>query len=234
TLDVARRYKANAAIVAESTGLELIVAHKGFVWLDVETIGVAAHGSRPDLGVDAIAKMGRVLTELEMLDQVLRLNPTHKLLQSGSVHASLIRGGQELSSYPERCTLSVERRTIPGETPEHVEAELNDIVRRIRAADPAFKAVVRRGLDRAPLETPEDAPIVATIRDSAARVLGAPPEVAGAPYWTDAASLWSAGIPSVLFGPVGAGAHAVEEWVDLASIQACVDIFITTAEEFCK
>src|SRR6266508_3529154 len=128
-----------------------ILAHRGFVWFEVETIGKAAHGSRPDLGVDAIVKMGKVLTELERLDQKLRANPTHPLLGSGSLHASLIHGGQELSSYPERCLLSVERRTLPGETPEFVEAEFLEILRDIQRTDLSFNAFIRRGIDRSPL-----------------------------------------------------------------------------------
>ncbi|HEY9525887.1 MAG TPA: M20/M25/M40 family metallo-hydrolase, partial [Anaerolineales bacterium] len=103
TMDLAKRFHADGAIVAEFTELQLILAHRGFVWLEIETIGKAAHGSRPDLGVDAIVKMGKVLNEIENLDQTLRANPTHPLLGSGSLHASLINGGQELSSYPERC-----------------------------------------------------------------------------------------------------------------------------------
>src|ERR1041384_72377 len=109
SLDLAQRFYADAAIVAEFTELQLILAHRGFVWLDVETIGKAAHGSRPDLGVDAIVKMGKVLGALEQLDQTLRSKPSHPLLGSGSLHASLIQGGQELSSYPDRCFLSAER-----------------------------------------------------------------------------------------------------------------------------
>jgi acetylornithine deacetylase len=234
TMAVVERYRADAAIVAEPTELELIVAHKGFVWLEVETRGVAAHGSRPDLGVDAIANMGRVLVELQRLDRQLRAGPAHPLLGTGSLHASLIAGGQELSSYPERCMLSVERRTIPGETPAGVEAELQAIVDELRRADPAFQAVVRRGLDRAPLETPAEATIAPAVARAAERVLGRAPAIAGAPYWTDAATLWAAGIPSVLFGPIGAGAHAVEEWIDLASVRACADIYLATAVEICS
>jgi acetylornithine deacetylase len=233
SLEIARRYPADGAVVAEPTELRLVVAHRGFVWLQVETQGVAAHGSRPDLGVDAIARMGRVLVELEQLDRELRAHPTHRLLGSGSLHASLIEGGQELSSYPERCTLSVERRTLPGETPERVEAELEAILQRLRQEDPAFRAVVRRGLDRIPLETPEEAGIAGAVREAATKVLKAAPEVAGVPYWTDAATLWSAGIPAVLFGPGGAGAHAAEEWVDLESVRACAEVYLDTARVFC-
>jgi len=234
TMAIAERYHADAAIVAEPTELQLIVAHKGFVWLEVETLGVAAHGSRPDLGVDAITNMGRVLVELQRRGQQLRAHPAHPLLGSGSVHASLISGGQELSSYPERCILSVERRTIPGETPASVEAELQAIVEELRRADPAFNALVRRGMDRAPLETPAEATVAPAVARAAERVLGRAPAIAGAPYWTDAATLWAAGIPTVLFGPSGAGAHAVEEWVDLASVSACAEIYLATALEICQ
>jgi len=233
TIDIAKRFHADGAIVAEFTELQLILAHRGFVWLEVETIGKAAHGSRPDLGVDAIAKMGKVLVEVENLDNKLRSNPTHPLLGSGSVHASLIKGGQELSSYPERCLLSVERRTIPGETPESVEAELLEIVQNIQRSEPSFNAVVRREMDRSPLETPEATEIVKAIQAGAIKVLEHPAQVSGVPFWTDAAALSAAGIPSVIFGPSGAGAHAVEEWVDLASVKACAEIYLATAISFC-
>jgi acetylornithine deacetylase len=233
TMDLANRFHADGAIVAEFTELQLILAHRGFVWLQIETIGKAAHGSRPDLGVDAIVKMGKVLTDMEKLDQNLRSIPTHPLLRSGSLHASLIQGGQELSSYPERCLLSVERRTLPSESPESVEAEFLKIIQDIQNSDPSFNAVVRRGIDRSPLETPEDTDIVKAIQSSANKVLNHLPEIAGVPFWTDAAVLSAAGIPSVLFGPSGSGAHAVEEWVDLASVRACAEIYLATAINFC-
>ena len=233
TMDLAKRFQADAAIVAEFTELQLILAHRGFVWLEVETIGRAAHGSRPDLGIDAIVKMGKVLMELEKLDQKLRSNPTHPLLGSGSLHASLITGGQELSSYPERCILSAERRTLPGETPEAAEAEFLQIVQELQRSDTSFKAVVRRGIDRSPLETPEDAEIVKAIQSAFAKALHHPAPIAGVQFWTDAAVLSAAGIPSVLFGPAGSGAHAVEEWVDLESVRSCADIYLETALNFC-
>lgn len=233
TMDLAKRFHADGAIVAEFTELQLILTHRGFVWLEIETIGKAAHGSRPDLGVDAIVKMGKVLTEIEKLDETLRANPTHPLLGSGSLHASLINGGQELSSYPERCLLSVERRMLPGETPEAVEAELAEIAQNMESSDPSFQTVVRRGIDRSPLETPEEAEIVKAIQAACVNVLNHPSQIAGVQFWTDAAVLSAAGIPSVLFGPSGSGAHAVEEWVDLASVKACADIYLETAMNFC-
>jgi acetylornithine deacetylase len=234
TMDIVKRTHADAAIVAEFTEMNLILAHKGFVWLDVETIGHAAHGSRPELGVDAITKMGSMLVELEKLDQTLRSHPTHKWLGSGSLHASLINGGRELSSYPDRCLLSIERRTLPGETPEMVEAELQEIIQRLQRSDPSFKAQVRRGLDRTPMETPENSEIVSVVKASAKKVLKHTPEIAGVPFWTDAATLWAAGIPSILFGPSGAGAHAIEEWVDLQSVEDCAEIYLATAAAYCR
>jgi acetylornithine deacetylase len=234
TMDIAKRYHADAAIVAEFTEMNLILAHKGFVWLDVETTGIAAHGSQPELGIDAIAKMGSMLVELEKLDQTLRSHPPHKWLGNGSLHASLINGGRELSSYPDRCQLSIERRTLPGETPEMVEAEVREIIQRLQSTDPSFKAQVRRGIDRSPMETPEDSPIVKVVKESAKKVLKHTPEITGVPFWTDAATLWTAGIPSILFGPSGAGAHAIEEWVDLQSVDDCAKIYLEAAVEFCK
>lgn len=233
TLAVAERYGAEGAIVAEPTELELVVAHKGFVWLEVETQGVAAHGSRPHLGVDAIAKMGGVLVGLERLAAELAQRPSHPLLGPPSVHASIIQGGGEWSTYPDRCTLAIERRTLPGETGDAAEAEVRAIVEQVAAADPAFRAVVRRDLVRSPLETPEDSPILTAVQQAAADALGRPVAPAGVSFWTDAASLHEAGVPTVLFGPLGAGAHAAEEWVDLASVQTCAEVYLATAVAFC-
>jgi acetylornithine deacetylase len=233
TMEIARRYRADAAVIAEPTELQLIIAHRGFVWFEIEVTGRAAHGSMPDLGIDAILKMGRVLQELEQLDLRLRSQPTHPLLKSGSLHASLIQGGQELSSYPESCRLELERRTLPEETPEKVEAELAGLLQGLTAADSSFKARLKRGLDRPPMETPVEAEIVQVLQKAGLSGMGKVPELAGVPYWTDAATLWAAGIPAVLFGPAGTGAHAVEEWVDLASVQTCADVLLAAALEFC-
>ena len=233
TLAVAEHTRADAAIVAEPTELQLVVAHKGFVWLEVETEGVAAHGSRPHLGVDAIVKMGGVLAGLDRLVGELSRRPAHPLLGPPSVHASTIQGGGEWSTYPDRCTLAVERRLLPGETGDAAEAELQAIVAALAAADPAFRATVRRDLVRSPLETPVGAPIISAVRQAAGDALGRLVEPAGVSFWTDAASLHEAGIPTVLFGPLGAGAHAVEEWVDLASVQTCAEIYLATAAAFC-
>ena len=117
------RWPADAVLIAEPTELAISIAHRGFVWLEIETFGVAAHGSRPQLGVDAVAKMGHVLVALDAHDRAMRARPTHDLLGSGSLHASIISGGEEISMYPAHCKLLVERRTIPGESKDSVEAE---------------------------------------------------------------------------------------------------------------
>jgi acetylornithine deacetylase/succinyl-diaminopimelate desuccinylase-like protein len=147
---VVRHRRADAAIVTEPTGLDLCVAHKGFVWLEVETRGVASHGTLPEEGIDAIAKMGPVLTGLADLDRELRSRPGHPLVGPASIHASLIRGGQELSTYPARCLLSIERRTILGETIAEVEGQIAAILAGASEADPSFQAEQRTLLVRDP------------------------------------------------------------------------------------
>jgi acetylornithine deacetylase len=103
----------------------------------------------------------------------------------------------------------------------------------IQRSDPSFNAVVRRGIDRSPLETREDAEIVQALQRASVQVLDHPLPVAGVQFWTDAAVLSAAGTPSVLFGPSGSGAHAVEEWVDLASVKTCAGIYLAAATSFC-
>ncbi|MDQ2716532.1 MAG: ArgE/DapE family deacylase [Chloroflexota bacterium] len=233
TSSILKKWRADAAIVTEPTELEICTAHKGFTWFKVETEGVAAHGSLPDLGVDAIVKMGKVLAGLEALDLALRAHPAHRQLGSGSVHASLIAGGQELSSYPRRCLLSIERRTIPGETLRIVEAEIPAIFERIAASDATFKATVRTTMTRDPFEISQTEPIVQAVRRQAQAVLGHEPGEGGATGWMDSALLAAAGIPTVIIGPGGAGAHAIVEWSNLTQVERAVEILLAVAEEFC-
>lgn len=233
TQAVLETWRADAAIVTEPTALDLCVAHKGFVWWEVEVHGRAAHGSRPDLGIDAIAKAGQILSDIQALDDRLRVGAGHPLLGSGSVHVSLIRGGQEMSSYPESCAIGVERRTIPGESAAQVEGELQAILYAAGQRDPAFHATSRTTLVRDPFEALPDAEIVALVRRHAANVTGEERRLYGDTPWMDAAFLSAANIPTIVFGPNGAGAHAVEEWADLESVQQCADVLLAVASEFC-
>ena len=220
---VARSLTADAAIVAEPTELGVAIAHRGFAWVEIEVRGVAAHGSRPDLGVDAIARMGRVLVGLEELDRDLREERgRHPLLGTGSIHASLVEGGEGISTYPDRCVLQAERRTMPGETPADVEREARELLGDLDGA-------VQLRFSRDPLETSPDEEIVRLVSRHAGIA-----NVIGVPFWTDAALLAEAGIPTAVFGPAGDGAHADIEWVDLASVDRCYDVLLATTLEFCR
>jgi len=225
TQAVLREHTADAAIVTEPTALRVCVAHKGFAWLDIETRGRTAHGSRPDEGEDAIVKMGTVLTGLAELEAALARR-AHPLVGPPSVHASLIEGGQELSSYPERCVLSVERRTVPGE-------DIDEVRRELDALAAAAGAEVRHGLVRDPFEVPRDEPIVAAVCAQVDAVTGHAPEVYGDTPWMDAALTQAAGIPTVVFGPGGEGAHAVVEWVSLDDVATCAEVLHAMARDFC-
>lgn len=231
---IVKRWRADAAIVTEPTALDICVAHKGFAWFEIEITGAAAHGSRPDLGIDAIVKMGKVLIGIEELDQRLRSSGnTHPLLGTGSLHASLIAGGQELSSYPEHCALSIERRTIPGEAPTAVQAEIYALCTALAFSDPALNVAVTPGLLREPFEVSQEEVIVQAVRRHAAAVLGREPGIGGATGWMDSALLAAAGIPTVVFGPGGEGAHAVVEWSDLTQVEQCAEILAAVAADFC-
>lgn len=219
---LADRLRADAAIVAEPTDERLAVAHRGFAWIEIETRGRAAHGSRPDLGEDAIARMGEVLVRLEGLDRTLCEQTPHPLLGTGSLHASLIEGGTELSTYPDRCLLAAERRTLPGETADQVEAEALGLLGGL--AGSAHVTFLRE-----PFELSHGEEIVTLV----ARHAG-DPEVVGVPFWADSALFAAAGMPTVLFGPRGEGAHAAVEWVDVASAERCAETYTAVAAELCR
>ncbi|MEA2319387.1 MAG: acetylornithine deacetylase [Solirubrobacteraceae bacterium] len=230
--EVLATVRADAAIVTEPTELEVVVAHKGFVWSEIEVTGRAAHGSRPHLGVDAIVRAGPVLTALGRLDGALAQR-SHPLLGGPSVHASVIQGGEEMSSYPARCVVGIERRTLPGETVADVEAELDRLLEACRADDGDLQAARRTLLAREPFEVAPDAEIAEVVRAAASGALGRPAGVSGASYWADAAFIAAAGIPTVMFGPVGEGAHAAEEWVSLSSTDAVARTLVEVAARLC-
>lgn len=230
---VLREYRADAGIVCEPTGGELCVAHKGFAWVTVRCHGRAAHGSDYKHGVDAIRKMGALLTELDRYEREVLRTRSHPLLGSPSLHASLISGGQELSTYPAECVLQLERRTLPGETREAIDAELTDMLARLSAADPEFHAEHEITFFRDAMETPPDAPIATLISEVVADRTGEQPPVVGAFGWLDSALMSAAGIPTVIFGADGGGAHAATEWADLSSVVATAAMLAEVIERFC-
>ena len=227
------RYRPDGAIVTEPTDLQLAIAHKGFVWIDIETHGRAAHGSRPEEGVDANMHMGRVLSQLDALNQTLR-HPIHPLLGPRSLHAGRLRGGHEPSVYTSHCHLRMERRTLPGETPTDVLDEVNTILDRLRAEESEFRAEAEIAFARDPLETPPDAAIADALRHGAADVLATMPPDIGASFWTDAGLHADAGTETVVFGPIGEGLHTTSEWVDLDSVANLARILVRTARRYCK
>jgi acetylornithine deacetylase len=223
-------WSADLAVVTEPTDLRIGVAHKGFVWLDIATRGRAAHGSRPRDGRDAILRMGRVLHRLEVLDRQLQARAPHPLMGTASLHASMISGGQELSSYPERCMLQMERRTIAGETAEGAAREVDDILEVLRAEDVEFHADAHVTFSRPPYEIPAGHQLPAMLRRVLSSMGHAGDEV-GMSFWTDAAVLGAAGIPTVLFGPGGAGLHGREEYVTVSDVIACRDALASLANQ---
>jgi acetylornithine deacetylase len=206
--------------VTEPTDLQIAIGHKGFAWFEVETRGRAAHGSRPREGRDAILRMGRVLHALEQLDRRLQAAPPHPLMGTASLHASMIEGGRELSSYPDHCALKLERRTVSGERAADVTRELEQVLERLRKADPEFDASLTTMFARPSYEIAADHELPVAL---AAALHDPNHEFVGMSFWTDAAVLGSAGIPSVLFGPGGAGLHSVEEYVEIQDVLRCRD-----------
>ncbi len=230
---LAARWRADAAVVTEPTDLDIAVAHKGFEWIEVETRGRAAHGSRPREGRDAILRMGRVLARLEALDRQLQSTPMHPLLGTASLHASTIAGGQELSSYPDRCTLQVERRTLPGEAPDAGFQEVQGMLTALRRDDQEFEGEARLLLTRGPYAIDPEHSLPAQLADAAASA-GCTPQRIGMSFWSDAAILGAAGIPTVLFGPGGAGLHSAEEYVRVDDVRRCRDALVALARAFTR
>ena len=216
------------ALIAEPTNEDVVVAHRGFAWARVRIDGVAAHGSRPDLGVDPIVKAGRLLTGIGQLQERLAAGEADPLVGTGSVHASIITGGVEASSYADACTVTIERRTRPGENAATFEAELREILEPIAGEDETFTYDLDVFVERSPFATAEGSAVVAALTDACREAGvgggavsgGEPgPVIRGEQFWTDCALLADAGIDAVLFGPAGEGAHAASEWVDLDSLE---------------
>src|SRR5580704_14609213 len=225
-------WAADAAVVTEPTDLGIAVVHKGFAWVEVEVLGKAAHGSRPADGEDAILRLGRVLARLEALDVTLQARPRHALVGTASLHASLIEGGRELCSYPDRAVLKMERRTLPAEPETIALEEVCLILDALKVEDPTFRATARTSFSRPAYELPAGHALAENLASALAHVGGAP-RMTGASFWTDAAVLGHAGIPSVLFGPGGAGLHSTEEYVKVADVKTCRDGLIELIDDFC-
>ena len=227
-----REHMAAGAVVTEPTNLAVATGHKGFEWVEVETRGRAAHGSRPADGRDAILCMGRVLTRLEAINARLMAGPCHPRLGTASLHASTIGGGRELSVYPDRCRLRFERRTLMGEPPDVGLTEMRAALAELDQEDAEFEASAKQLFSRPAYEIPDDHPVCQALAQ-VLRGRGRDAEPTGMSFWTDAAILGRAGTPAVLFGPSGAGLHGTEEYVEIDSVLVCRDILVELARAFC-
>ncbi len=227
--DFVRRHHADACILTEASDLALVLAHRGFVWASLTTRGRAAHGSRWDLGVSAIGRMGRIVAALEQFDRDTLRARTHPLTGPASLHCTRIAGGVGLSTYAPECRVEVERRTLPGETPAQVLDELAQVVR-----DAGEQAEIVPLFDRAPLACPADSAVARCVREALTTVTGHPPAETGVPYWMDAAIFAEADIPTVNVGPSGAGAHEPVEWVDVPSLVTCAEVLASCGRTFAR
>jgi len=234
TRDLVERLHVDAAIVTEPTALEVCLAHKGYLWIQVDVAGRAAHGSRFELGIDANMKMGRFLGELAALERELRGRPPHPLVGPPSLHAAMLSGGAGLSTYAPSSMVQIERRTTPGETEAQAVAEVQAIVDRIAREDPDFHATVRCFFARDPFETSPAAAIVQAVDRAAAKVRGRPARHIGDTPWMDAALLQAAGTETVVFGATGGGAHSDCEWVELESVFQLAGILAEAAIDYCR
>jgi acetylornithine deacetylase len=230
--EVLRHHRTDAAIVTEPTELAVCSAHKGFAWVEIVTRGRAAHGSRPDLGVDANLAMGQVLAGVARLEETLRKADPHPLLGPPSLHVGTLHGGAAPSVYAAACRAVVERRTLPGEDPAAAVAEIGALVERIGHAS-GISASVHPLLWRDAFEVTTGSPIGHAVRAARRRVLGSPGQASGVSFWTDAALLAREGVDTVVFGPAGEGAHADVEWVDLDSVVAVAQVLAAAAAEYC-
>jgi acetylornithine deacetylase len=234
TADLIGRYQVDGAIVTEPTHLEVCLAHKGFAWIEVTTEGRAAHGSRPDLGVDANLAMGKFLARLSELERELRGREPHPLVGPPSLHAGVLQGGTAPSVYAANCRVTIERRMTPGETEDQVQREIADILAGLSAEDPSFRASQRLVLARGPFAVSRGAGIVGALARAVEDELGTPPRYGGQTPWMDSALLAAAGVETVVIGPAGAGAHAAEEWVDLESVVRLAGVLVRAVLEYCR
>ena len=216
---VASGLAADAAVLTEPTQLTIAPAHRGFAWMTLRFRGRAAHGSRYDIGADAIRHAGLFLAELDALDAGDLGQRTHPLLGRASVHASTITGGEGFSTYPGECVLRIERRTLPGESGEQVMDEVRALLARVTERTPTLDVSLELVTAQSPSDVPVTEPIVRAL-EAALEAEGLPARIEGMSAWTDAAILNDAGIPAICFGPGDIGmAHAAEEFVEVSEIE---------------
>jgi len=229
---VAEGISADAAVVCEPTGLAVMPAHKGFLWFDAHVRGRAAHGSRPELGIDAITRAGHLLLAFEGASRRLTRDTGHPLLGPASLHAGTITGGSAPSIYPDGCHVVFERRTLPGETAAKVMREAEGVLEEARRRCGGLEARLEPGLFRAATEVPAAAELVQELLGACTRA-GLPAKIEGMSAWVDACFLNQSGTPAVCFGPGSvAQAHTTDEWVEVSEIDACADVLTRLSRRY--
>jgi acetylornithine deacetylase/succinyl-diaminopimelate desuccinylase-like protein len=209
----------DAAIVIEPQPTEdLVVEHQGFGWIDVIAHGVAAHGSAPQLGVDAIVHLAEVISRLHKLDREVFTASPSAMNGRTVFHTGTINGGTDYATYPNRATLGIEIGTQPGEHLSDRVAEIERIFAEIAADEPGFSGEVAVRLDRDPFQAEGHERLQEVLTAAMERVLGHPPKVTGMNAWTDAALMQAAGIPTLLIGATGGNYHAPDEWVSVSEL----------------
>ena len=225
--------RAHAAIVTEPTRLAIAPAHRGFAWADVRVEGRAAHGSRYDIGIDAVTHAALLLAELDTYQRDVLPGITHPLLGRASFHAGPIQSDGTLSAYPAWCTVGLERRTLPGEDGAHFVHEIEAAIARVAARTPDFRASVTPGLVQRPNDVAVDHPLVQGLA-AAASAVGATAPIEGLSCWTDAALFTAAGIPAICYGPGDIGlAHAAEEYCPVDEIAVATDVLTRFVTDWC-
>ena len=226
--------RADAAVVCEPTSLAIMPAHKGFVWAEASFYGNAAHGSRSDIGIDAIEHAGQYLALLSDLRGLLESRRPHPLLGHGSIHAGTISGGSAPSVYPAVCNLVLERRTLPGEDAVSVMNEFQSGLETLRKEVPELNATLKETLVRSATEVEATSPLVEKLILASKGVLPGV-EVQGMTAWVEASLLNEAGVPAVCFGPGSIGqAHSDDEWVDPQEIEQCASVLERFTRDFLK
>jgi acetylornithine deacetylase/succinyl-diaminopimelate desuccinylase-like protein len=201
------------AIFLEPTDEDIGVSHKGFSWYELEVVGKAAHGSRPEEGIDAILPLRSALNELNVIQAELLAREPDPVLGHAIIHSSIIAGGTELSVIPSYSQLQWERRMLPGESQQELDMELERTVRAVENHPGNHEVKGRKLFLRPSYRVPDDAEILSRLQKASPQSSSV-----GFSFWADSALAGQAGIPSVLFGPNGHGAHAVDEWVSLQSL----------------
>ena len=234
TLDLLKNYYSDAAIVTEPTNFSLVTAHRGFIWYEVETIGKAAHGSKYDIGIDANLHMGKFLAELDCYIKELNNQKPVPLVGKPSMHASVIKGGTDISTYSGKCILQIERRTVPGEKETDITAKLQSIIDKLASKNPQFQATVKPFFQRLQFKVSHNTKIVKIAEETLKEHFNNTCVFTGAAFWTDAALISDAGIDTIILGPIGDGLHTNNEWVSIKSLNDLTKLLIKISCSFCE